>query len=270
MRNPLVSVLMTAFNREKLIGQAIESVLASTYPDFELIVVDDGSSDSTVEIAKDYAAKDNRIKVFINEKNLGDYPNRNRAASHAKGKYIKYLDSDDLIYPHGLQALVHFMELDEEAGMGISYKRNIVHQPFPLILKPSESLRHHFFTEGFLDCGPTGTIIKRDCFEKIGGFSGKRMIGDLELALKMASRYKVMILPPALSFWRDHGDQEIAFGIANDMYRGMSEQVLREQFAGLSDSILTQGERAEILRRQSRANRWGSYKAFIKRILFRK
>ena len=154
--------------------------------------------------------------------------------------------------------------------MGISYKRNIVHQPFPLILKPTESLRYHFFTEGFLDCGPTGTIIKRDCFEKVGGFSGKRMIGDLEFALKLASRYKVMILPPALSFWRDHGDQEMAFGIANDMYGSMSEQLLQEQFAGLPEGVLTEEERRGILRRQSRANRWGSYKTFIKRKLFRK
>jgi glycosyltransferase involved in cell wall biosynthesis len=270
MNNPLVSVLMTAYNREKLIGPAIESVLASTYPDLELIIVDDRSSDSTVGIANHYAGLDDRVKVFINEKNLGDYPNRNRAASLAKGKYLKYLDSDDLIYKYGLQALVYFMEQDEEAAIGLSYKRNIVHQPFPLILKPSESLRYHFFTEGFLDCGPTGTIIKRDCFEKVGGFSGKRMIGDLEFALKLASRYKVMILPPALSFWRDHGDQEMAFGIANDMYGSMSEQVLREQFAGLSDGVLTREEREEILKRISRANRWGSFKTFIKRILFRK
>src|SRR5450631_849992 len=110
MRNPLVSVLMTAFNREKLIGQAIESVLASTYSDLELIVVDDGSSDSTVEIAKDYAAKDDRIKVFINEKNLGDYPNRNRAASHAKGKYIKFVDSDDKLFDFSLEYCVSQME----------------------------------------------------------------------------------------------------------------------------------------------------------------
>ncbi len=270
MSNPLVSVLMTAYNREKLIGPAIESVLASTYSDLELIVVDDRSSDSTVAIANDYAGRDRRIKVFINEKNLGDYPNRNRAASHAKGKYLKYLDSDDMIYKYGLHALVYFMEQDEEAGMGISYKRNIVHQPFPMILKPSESLRYHFFTEGFLDCGPTGTIIKRECFEAVGGFSGKRMIGDLEFALKLASRYKVMILPPSLSFWRDHGDQEIAFGIANDMYNSMSEQMLRERFAGLPESVLTEAERNTILGKMSRDRRWGSAKKFIKRIIFRK
>ena len=90
MGQALVSVLMTSFNRDKYIAEAIDSVLASTYQNWELIIVDDCSKDKTVEIAKSYEAKDNRIKVYVNKKNLGDYPNRNKAASYAKGKYIKY------------------------------------------------------------------------------------------------------------------------------------------------------------------------------------
>ena len=84
------SVLMTAYNRELYIAEAIESVLASTYQDFELIIVDDGSKDKTVAIAKKYESKDSRVKVFVNEQNLGDYPNRNKAASFASGKDIKH------------------------------------------------------------------------------------------------------------------------------------------------------------------------------------
>jgi hypothetical protein len=160
------------------------------------------------------------------------------------------------------------MEMDPEAGMGISYKKNVTHQPFPLIMKPSESLRHHFFVEGFLDCGPTGTIIRRDVFEKTGGFSGKRMIGDLEFALKVAVQYKVMILPPSLSFWRNHGDQEIFIGIANDMYISMSEGVLRERFEGLPDTVLTEAERNKIIKRLSGSNKRERVRKFINRILF--
>src|SRR5690348_3619706 len=74
--SPIVSVLMTAYNREKYISQAIESVLRSSLTNFELIIVDDVSKDRTVEIARNYAAKDNRVLVFVNEKNLGDYGNR--------------------------------------------------------------------------------------------------------------------------------------------------------------------------------------------------
>ena len=93
--SPLVSLLMTSYNREKYIGFAIESVLASTYTNWELIIVDDGSIDKTVEIAQQYEKKDGRIRFYRNEKNLGDYPNRNKAASYAGGKYIKYVDADD-------------------------------------------------------------------------------------------------------------------------------------------------------------------------------
>lgn len=108
--HPIVSVLMTAYNREKFLAEAIESVLASTLANFELIIVDDCSTDSTVAIAQSYASKDARIKVFVNEINLGDYNNRNRAASYANGKYIKYWDSDDIMYPHCLQVMVSAME----------------------------------------------------------------------------------------------------------------------------------------------------------------
>jgi glycosyltransferase involved in cell wall biosynthesis len=89
---PLVSVLMTSYNRQDYIAEAIESVLNSKYQNFELIIVDDGSKDQTVKIAQEFAEKDKRIRLYINEKNLGDYGNRNKAASYATGKYIKYLD----------------------------------------------------------------------------------------------------------------------------------------------------------------------------------
>jgi glycosyltransferase involved in cell wall biosynthesis len=107
---PLVSVLTTAYNRQEFVAEAIESVLSSTYKNWELIIVDDCSKDNTVAIAKGYARKDDRIKVNINEKNLGDYPNRNKAASYATGKYLKYLDSDDVLYREGLSKMVDFME----------------------------------------------------------------------------------------------------------------------------------------------------------------
>lgn len=89
---------------------AIESVLAQTYRNFELIITDDCSRDSSLQIAQRYQA-DRRVKVYRNERNLGDYANRNRAASLAKGKYLSYVDADDLIHPHCLETMVHAMEM---------------------------------------------------------------------------------------------------------------------------------------------------------------
>ena len=116
---PAVSVLMTAFNRELYVGPAIESVLAQTLGDFELVVVDDGSGDRTVDIARSYEA-DPRVRVIVNERNLGDYPNRNRAAALARGRFIKYHDSDDVMYAHCLETMVGALDTMPEAGFGLS------------------------------------------------------------------------------------------------------------------------------------------------------
>ncbi|GAB3663604.1 hypothetical protein GCM10028791_39020 [Echinicola sediminis] len=88
-KEPLVSVLMPAYNSEAYIGIAIQSVIDSTYQNWELIITDDNSTDNTLEIARSFEKNDDRVKVILNDKNYGDYPNRNKAASHAQGKYLK-------------------------------------------------------------------------------------------------------------------------------------------------------------------------------------
>jgi glycosyltransferase involved in cell wall biosynthesis len=134
--NPLVSILMTAYNRELFIREAIESVLKNTYQNFELIIVDDGSKDQTVNIANDYAQKDCRIKVFVNENNIGDYPNRNRAASYAKGKYIMFCDSDDSLIQNGVERCIESMFKFPTAKFGMYWA---YYERDPFIRTPSES-----------------------------------------------------------------------------------------------------------------------------------
>lgn len=208
MGKPLVSVLMTSYNRERYIGAAIESVLASTYPAFELIIVDDGSKDRTVEIAQSYAAKDGRVKVYRNEKNLGDYPNRNKAASHAAGKYLKYVDADDYIYPWGLELLVNMMEQFPQAGWGLCSLLQIKEKPYPFLLSPKEAYEHHYFGPGLFHKAPLSAILVRSAFEKIGGFSGMRMVGDTEMWHRMAFHYPVVLMPDGIVWYREHDSQE--------------------------------------------------------------
>src|SRR5678815_4561869 len=93
---PSVSVVLTAYNREHYIAESIESVLAQSYGDFELIIVDDASSDRTAAIIESYARTDPRITMEVNDRNLGDYPNRRKAAGLARGRFLKYHDSDDV------------------------------------------------------------------------------------------------------------------------------------------------------------------------------
>lgn len=204
---PLVSILMTAYNREKYIAQAIESILTSTYKNFELIIVDDCSKDKTVEIAKGYAQKDSRIKVYINEKNLGDYPNRNKAASYANGKYLKYVDSDDVMYPHCLDVMTACMEKFPEAAFGLSSVADI-DKPYPYCISPREIFLETFKRYGHFYRAPGSSIIKKEIFDKTGGFSGIRQVGDFEFWMKISLHHSMVKMPVDLYWSRLHSDQE--------------------------------------------------------------
>lgn len=198
---------MTAYNRENYVAHAIESVLASTYVDFELVIVDDASSDRTVDICREFEARDARVSVHVNDRNLGDYANRNRAAEHARGTYIKYLDSDDFIYPHGLQVMVRCMETFPVAGLGLSAIPTSK-GPAPRLLPPREAYKTNFFEYDLLARAPGSAIVRRSAFIERGGFSGKRQVGDHELWLRMASRFPVVTMPTDLVWDRHHADQE--------------------------------------------------------------
>lgn len=206
---PLVSILMTAYNRENYIEEAIESVLSNSYQNFELIIVDDGSKDQTLAIANNFANKDSRIKVFVNEKNLGDYPNRNKAAEYATGKYLKYLDADDIIYEHSIDVMVKYMEMNSDAAFGLSF--NVIDDllPYPQFKNSNEIIRSEYLNRSYLGVGPSASIIKRDKFIEIGGFSGKQYIGDTELWLNLASKYSMVLMNPSLVWWRTHTGQQM-------------------------------------------------------------
>jgi glycosyltransferase involved in cell wall biosynthesis len=200
---------MTCYNREKYIASAIESVLASSYSRFELIIVDDGSKDETVKIAKQYEAKDERIKVFANDANLGDYPNRNKAAAFAKGKYIKYVDSDDYIYPNGLGIMVNNMEKFPEAGFGLCSIKPDSERPFPFMLNPKEAYEYHFFGPGLFHKGPLTAIFLKSAFDSMGGFKEDRMISDTDMWHRMALKYSLVLMPDGIVWQRRHEEQEL-------------------------------------------------------------
>jgi glycosyltransferase involved in cell wall biosynthesis len=243
----LVSILMTAYNREKYIAEAIESVLASSYKNFELIIVDDCSKDNTVEIAKQYAIKDDRIKLYVNEQNLGDYPNRNKAASYAKGKYIKYLDADDLIYYYGLEVMVNYMERYPGAGFGLSSVADHF-KPFPIYLDPLHTYIEHYNGYFHLYRAPGSSIIKLDAFNAVGGFSGARMIGDIEFWFKIARYYNMVKFPAELYWSRLHEEQESKTDYAKKNYPKLTDDVeckaLQHQ-----DCPLSEMERNKILKK---------------------
>lgn len=118
MSMPLCSAVMPAYNCEKTVEASIRSALEQGYPNLEIVVVEDHSTDNTLALLRALAKQDSRIRVVTNEKNLGVEETRNRGFAHAKGKYIALLDADDLWLPEKLALQVALME---EKGCDFSY-----------------------------------------------------------------------------------------------------------------------------------------------------
>ncbi|HUQ18816.1 MAG TPA: glycosyltransferase family A protein [Gemmatimonadaceae bacterium] len=215
---PSVSVLMTAYNREKYIGDSIASVLAQRYSDFELLIVDDCSTDGTLDIARDFEKSDTRVRVVVNERNLGDYPNRNRAASLARGALIKYHDSDDVMYAHCLATMVPPMLAEKRAAIGISLAKAFTGGPSPMLLTPRLSYQREFLGQGIFMGGPACGIFRRAEFLKLGAFPERGVLSDFVFWLSACARVNVLTLPGDLFWYRVHPGQEAQSATALEQY----------------------------------------------------
>lgn len=121
MARPLVSIITASFNSAEFIGQTIDSILAQTFADWELLITDDCSTDDTVEIIRNYAARDRRIKWFRLETNSGAGAARNHSIREARGRYIAFCDSDDQWKPNKLEEQLFFMRSNGYAFTYTSY-----------------------------------------------------------------------------------------------------------------------------------------------------
>lgn len=261
---PLVSVLMTVYNREHFICEAVESVLASTYTNFELIITDDGSTDQSVSVAREYEAQDNRIHVYQNEKNLGDYPNRNKAAGLAKGEYIMFVDSDDKINTDGIERCIKTMldYPDSSFGMYWPFSKN---EPF--VLTSEEAIYNHFFKNPFLTIGPGGTILRKSFFEKIKGYPEKYgPANDMYFNLKAASQTPIVLLPFEFMYYRRHEGQEInnKYGYLYNGYNYLRDAVNELELP------LKQEQKIWLLKKNNRRFVTNLFTYFLKTFDFRK
>jgi glycosyltransferase involved in cell wall biosynthesis len=225
---PRVSVLVTVYNREAFLAACLESILASTFDDFEIVIVDDGSEDFSVAIAEEFARRETRIRFVRNETNLGDYPNRMKAASLASGEYLKYVDSDDLIYPHTLAVMVEAMTTHRDADLGLSYSMPEAEHPYPWKLVPHDAWQREFLGPGCMSSGPTGAIIKRSAFFSLGGFRSWGVLSDTDMWYRMSAQAPIVLLPPGLVWWRRHPGQEFTVNGADLVYIERGFELTRE------------------------------------------
>lgn len=201
MDNKLVSIVMPMHNCERFVGESIESVLAQTYPDWELLIVDDCSKDASVSIVREYMEKDPRVRLFENETNKGAAESRNYALREAKGKWIAFLDSDDLWYPEKLEKQIRFME---EKGVHFSYTQYVEMDeegnPLPTLMTgPKKIGRCKMKCYNFLGC----LTVMYDA-EQVGlvQIPDLKKRNDYAMWLKAVKKAPCYLLPEVLATYR--------------------------------------------------------------------
>ena len=189
INNPKISVLMPAYNTEKYISEAIESILNQTFKDFEFIIIDDGSTDRTWDIIQEYEKKDDRIVALRNVKNLGIPTNRNKLVSMAKGKYIVWQDSDDISLPYRIEKQYNFMEKNPEIGICGGWLQ-IFNENNKLSIRKyasdDKNLRKNIFK--YSPIAQPVSIIRKEILDKTNGYDKSlKQAEDLDMSFKIGT-----------------------------------------------------------------------------------
>ena len=217
-KNPLVSVVIPTYNRAWVIKEAVDSVLAQDYKDFELIIVDDGSTDNTSDVLASYGED---VRVLFQE-NKGVSAARNRGVAEASGQLVAFLDSDDLWLPKKLSMQVEFFNKTPDAlicqteevwirnGIRVNPKKRHK-KPSGMIFEPSLAL-----------ClvSPSAVMIRRDVLDREGGFDETLpACEDYDLWLRLSSRYPVYLIEIPLIIKRGGHDDQLSKRAGLDKFR---------------------------------------------------
>jgi len=210
---PLVSAIMPAHNAQKYIALALDSVLTQTYKNIEVIVVDDGSTDTTAEIVQSYAGRNPRV-TLLRQPNAGVASARNRAIEVSHGEYIAPIDADDIWYPEKIDKQVRYL-FEAESNTGLVYgwlaridKNGELTGGADVSLLSGDVLAALIY-RNFLCCASL-PLIHRECFERLGGYNTRlqeqRASGseDHELYLRIAEHYQFGLIEEPLVAYRTH------------------------------------------------------------------
>lgn len=169
-----VSVVMPVYNREKLVARAIDSILAQTFTNFELIIVDDGSTDSTADVLKDYAARDKRIRILTHSQNKGIAHARNTGLFAARGKYIAPMDSDDYALPNRLAKTVLFLE-QHPGVVAVTGKISLFQNQLPTV-PAEESSYNNAYTLEYFPGYKNAELLFENLFQNIASLYRKNFV----------------------------------------------------------------------------------------------
>ena len=228
LKKTKISVVMPVYNAEKYLKQAIESVLEQSFKDFEFIVIDDGSTDKSLDILRDYEIKDGRVKVYLNKQNLGVIDTLNYGVKLAQGEYIARMDADDISYPERFEKQLKYMQ-DESLvacgtwAEGIDISGNKTRDmEYPPITDKIRTFT--LFHDPFIH---PSVMFQKDVFEKVGGYKKTfRHIEDYELWTRIVFKYKTGNIPETLLKYRFHGNQMTKVNNLEMRTRGILVRIL--------------------------------------------
>ena len=227
MNTPKISAIMSVYNGEEYLDAAIESVIKQTFTDWELIIINDCSTDATADILAKFAMQDKRIRVYTNEVNLRLPKSLNKAISYAEGKYIARMDADDICLPTRFEKQYAFMEKNGDVALSscrfMTLKKEGIASGGCGGRIDNEALcARLLFTNPILH---PGIIAKAEIMKELKYDETLTCTEDLELWTRFAMRgYKIEILPEYLMLYRIHDKQITATTIARQ-----HDEVLRIQ-----------------------------------------
>ncbi|HOT03699.1 MAG TPA: glycosyltransferase [Methanolinea sp.] len=211
---PLVSVILTSYNYSRYLEKTIQSILAQSFDDFELLIIDDASVDGSPDIIKKYADRDPRIRPLYHNKNLGISSTQNEGIEESRGKYIAFCASDDLWHPDKLKTQLKEYKNDENIvvwsqGIIIDKADNLTGQTWTTLLNipdppPSGDIFRILLNGNFI-LG-SSRMVKKENIGNIRWKKNLKYLGDYAFAVDLAARYHYRYIPEGLVFYRVHGD----------------------------------------------------------------
>ncbi len=219
---PIISVIIPAYNAERTILETIESIQQQTFSDFEIIVINDGSTDKTLELLQNI--KDNRLKILSYE-NGGVCVARNRGISHATGELIAFLDADDMWTPDKLELQLAALQQHPEAGVAYSWTYFMYEQEGSVVPgKPvffEGNVYPKLLVENFIAHG-SNLLIWRKVIESVGEFDSTfPHCADWDFYLRLAAQYPFVLVPKHQIFYRQSS------GSMTSKIDGIEKQMLK-------------------------------------------
>jgi glycosyltransferase involved in cell wall biosynthesis len=201
-------VVIPCYNQARFLGEAVESVLCQTHADFEVIVVDDGSTDDTAEVASSYAAEDARVRL-VRQENRGLAGARNRGLAESRGEYVVFLDSDDRLLGGALEVGVRELASHPQCAFVSGHYRPISADGDPYAVPRQAGVDGDHYLALLRDnyiSMPASVMYRRWVFEEVGGFDGSvDAAADWDLYLRVARRFPVHHHGQVVADYRWHG-----------------------------------------------------------------